>query len=215
MREITVGIVEDNLLLAQGIIEKLELSEEVRIVLQASNGRILLEKLLKQNVPEILLMDIEMDEMDGITATREVKRIYPDIRVLILTVFDDDNKLFEAFKAGASGYLLKDEKPARLVQAIAEIKMGGLPMSPIIANKVLGFLKNIPDSELKNNEVATLTPREKEVLEFLKHGLSVRNIAEKMFVSEKTVHKHLEHIYEKMHVRGSKEALVKIFTKKQ
>ena len=216
MDEVTVGIVEDNPLLAQGIADKLALSKDIRVVLQALNGKALLEKLQAQTPPQVLLMDIEMPEMNGIAATREVKRMYPGVLVLMLTVFDDDDKLFEAIKAGASGYLLKEEKPARLVQAIAEVKLGGSPMSPAIATKVLNFLRkeSAHQQPVPSKEMTGLTVREREVLEHLKAGTSIRQIAEQLFVSEKTIHKHLEHIYQKLHVGGSREAVAKWYGKK-
>jgi DNA-binding NarL/FixJ family response regulator len=218
MDPVTVGIVEDNPLLAQGIREKLALNPAVRVTLQASNGRVLLDQLTRQSPPQVLLMDIEMDEMDGITATREVKRLYPHVWVLMLTVFDDEEKLFEAIKAGASGYLLKDEKPARLLRAIDELQLGGSPMSPAIATKVLHFLRTSPATKREEKEekaLTSLTAREKEVLEYLKEGISMRQISERMFVSERTVHKHLEHIYQKLHVSSSREALAKLYGSKK
>lgn len=211
MNKITVGIVEDNPLLAQGIIDKLALSEEIEIILQASNGKVLLEQLRRQAKPQVLLMDIEMPQMDGIAATREAKKLYPAIQVMMLTVFDDDDKLFEAIKAGASGYLLKDEKPGRLIQALSELQMGGSPMSPAIASKVLNFLRKSDAKEAENKEMMGLTAREKEVLEYLKEGTSIRQISERMFVAEKTIHKHLEHIYQKLHVKSSREAVAKLY----
>jgi len=214
MDPVTVGIVEDNPLLAQGIREKLALNPAVRVTLQASNGRVLLDQLTRQSPPQVLLMDIEMDEMDGITATREVKRLYPHVWVLMLTVFDDEEKLFEAIKAGASGYLLKDEKPARLLRAIDELQLGGSPMSPAIATKVLRFLRTSSAPKPEAKALTALTTREKEVLEYLKEGISMRQISERMFVSERTVHKHLEHIYQKLHVSSSREALAKLYGSK-
>ena len=214
MDPVTVGIVEDNPLLAQGIRGKLALNPAVRITLQASNGRVLLDQLTRQSPPQVLLMDIEMDEMDGITATREVKRLYPHVWVLMLTVFDDEEKLFEAIKAGASGYLLKDEKPARLLRAINELQLGGSPMSPAIATKVLHFLRTSSALKPEAKALTALTAREKEVLEYLKEGISMRQISERMFVSERTVHKHLEHIYQKLHVSSSREALAKLYGSK-
>ena len=199
---ITVGIVEDNPDLAISIAEKLSLSDDLEVVLQARNGKDLLEKLKKQPIPDVLLMDIEMDEMDGVTATREVKRIFPNVRVIMQTVFDDDQRLFDAIRAGASGYLLKDEKTARLINAISEVFEGGSPLSPTMATKALNLLRDKNDS--LNLELSSLTPRETEILDHLQMGWRVKQIAEKLFIAEKTVRKHLEHIYEKLQVHDSR-----------
>lgn len=210
MSKTTVVLTEDNPLLAQSIKEKLALSDDLELIFHASNGKILLQNLKSIAVPDVILMDIEMDEMDGITATREVKRLYPHIRILILTVFDDEQKLFEAVQAGASGYLLKDEKPIRLINAISELMEGGGALSPQMAAKALNLMRQ-PASFNNKREIdsSLLTIREKEVLENLKIGKTVKQIAEILFVSEKTVRKHLEHIYQKLQVNSSREILAK------
>lgn len=210
MSKTTVVLTEDNPLLAQSIKEKLALSDDLELIFHASNGKILLQNLKSIAVPDVILMDIEMDEMDGITATREVKRLYPHIRILILTVFDDEQKLFEAVQAGASGYLLKDEKPIRLINAISELMEGGGALSPQMATKALNLMRQ-PTSFNNKREIdsSLLTIREKEVLENLKIGKTVKQIAEILFVSEKTVRKHLEHIYQKLQVNSSREILAK------
>ncbi|AXE21791.1 DNA-binding response regulator (plasmid) [Runella rosea] len=205
---INVGLVEDNHLLAQGIKDKIALSEDLTLDFHVHNGKALFEYLEQEHLPEIILMDIEMDKMDGITATRELKRLYPSIKVLMITVLDDDDKLFEAFKAGASGYLLKDVKPSRLINAISETLDGGIPMSPSIASKALALLLQ-GDTSKQKNVTAQLSPRENDVLDLLVKGMSVRQISDTLFVSDKTVRKHLEHIYQKLQVKGSREAIAK------
>src|SRR5690606_1720748 len=148
--------------------------------------------------------------MDGIEATRQVKSQYPNIKILMLTVMDDEQKLFEALQAGASGYLLKDARPHHLLNAVWDVLEGGSPLSPFLACKILAYLKGekpIPKPQDPANE--TLTKREKEVLECLKRGLVVRKISEELFISNKTVRKHLEHIYEKLQVHSLNEAIVK------
>lgn len=205
---IKVGLVEDNHLLAEGIKDKLALSEELTLNFHVFDGKSLFDYLDHDNLPEIILMDIEMDNMDGITTTREVKRLFPSVKVLMITVLDDDDKLLEAFKAGASGYLLKDIKPARLINAISETLDGGIPMSPSIASKALELLLQ-NDNSKQINVTEQLSPRENDVLDLLIKGMSVRQISDALFVSEKTVRKHLEHIYEKLQVKGSREAIAK------
>jgi DNA-binding NarL/FixJ family response regulator len=208
---ITLGLVEDQAVLADDLVEKLSLHNELRVVLTARNGVDLLDKL-QQTQPQVLLMDIEMDQMDGIEATRHVKALYPPIKIIMLTVFDDDQKLFDAIRAGASGYLLKDTPAQKLGNAIQEVLDGGAPMSPSIASKALNLLRTTPDKPVQQRNIAeeaNLTQREQEVLELLAQGLSVKQISEKLFVVEKTIRKHLEHIYEKLQVDGSRGAIIK------
>ena len=208
---ITLGLVEDQALLADDLVEKLSLHDELTVVLTARNGVDLLDKL-QQTQPQVLLMDIEMDQMDGIEATQRVKALYPPIKIIMLTVFDDDQKLFDAIRAGASGYLLKDTPAQKLGNAIQEVLDGGAPMSPSIASKALNLLRITPDKPAQQRNIAeeaNLTQREQEVLELLAQGLSVKQISEKLFVVEKTIRKHLEHIYEKLQVDGSRGAIIK------
>ncbi len=128
----------------------------------------------------------------------------------MLTAMDDEKKLFGTLRAGASGYLLKEVKPHLLINAIYEVLEGGLPLSPSLASKVLKYLKHEPNSgSLPALGTEKLSKREKEVLQWLKKGLSVRQIGEQLFISDKTVRKHLEHIYEKLQVHSGREAIVK------
>lgn len=212
MTKIKVGLVEDNPTISRDIWEKLSLSEDIELVLRAVNGKDLFKQLLRTEVPDVFLMDIEMAEMDGVTTTRLLKEKYPHIKILILTIFDDDSKLFEAIKAGASGYLLKEEKTHIIINAITDVLEGGAPMSPIMASKALDLLRQ-GSGDLQFQSVsrsADLTLRENEVMEWLVRGLNVREISEKLFVSNKTIRKHLEHIYQKLHVKGSGEAVAKV-----
>ncbi|MPR36055.1 response regulator [Salmonirosea aquatica] len=212
MTKIKVGLVEDNPTISRDIWEKLSLSDDIELVLRAVNGKDLFKQLLRTEVPDVFLMDIEMAEMDGVTTTRLLKEKYPHVKILILTIFDDDSKLFEAIKAGASGYLLKEEKTHILINAITDVLEGGAPMSPIMASKALDLLRQgSGDLQIQSvSRSAELTLRENEVMEWLVRGLNVREISEKLFVSNKTVRKHLEHIYQKLHVKGSGEAVAKV-----
>src|SRR5690606_32489498 len=210
MQKITLAIVDDDGQQAQDIKDKLALSEEVSVLYEARNGRELMDILKKGEIPDVVLMDIQMPQMDGIEATRQIKSQYPNTKILMLTVMDDEQKLFEALQAGASGYLLKDARPHHLLNAIWDVLEGGLPLSPILASKVLYYLKGekpVPRPPDPVSEV--LTKREKEVLECLKRGLVVKQISEELFISNKTVRKHLEHIYEKLQVHSGREAIVK------
>lgn len=210
MENITVGIVDDDAQTRQDIKDKLALSDEVEVLFGVDNGLSLLETLYQGHRPEVVLMDVQMPAMDGITATRQARKLYPHIKVIMLTIMDDDQKLFEALKAGASGYLLKDARPQQLLNSVWEVVEGGLPLSPSLAAKVLSYLKGekpIPRSPDPSMEI--LTKREKEVLECLKRGLPVKLISEELFISHKTVRKHLEHIYEKLQVRSGREAVLR------
>lgn len=215
MAKTTVCLVEDNPTIAASIWEKLSLSEDLDLVLRARNGKDLLRQLQAVPPPDVFLMDIEMPEMDGIEATRRVKEKFPQVKIIMLTVFDDDLKLFEAIKAGASGYLLKDEKVGKIINAIAEVQDGCAPISPVIAAKALELLRQSTHNlSLQSvSKTAELTVRENEILEWLTRGLNVRQISEKLFVSDKTVRKHLEHIYQKLQVKGSGEAVAKVMGK--
>ncbi|QMU30528.1 response regulator [Adhaeribacter radiodurans] len=211
MHKTTIGIVEDNAQLGQDIRDKLALSEEVEVLFEVRNGQVLLQTLATGTIPEVLLMDVQMPEMNGIEATWRVKQKYPDLKIVMLTVMDDEQKLFEALQAGASGYLLKDAKPHQLFNAINYVLEGGLPLSPTLASRVLSYLKGdvpIPKPPISGTE--NLTKREQEILELLMQGKTVKQIAEKIFVADKTVRKHLEHIFEKLQVHSYKELVAKL-----
>lgn len=211
---IRVAIVDDKRLMRTTLSEQLAFYEEIEVVLKASDGDEFLEgmkALPHDKRPQVVLMDIEMPNMDGIEAVAITKEIYPEVFCLMLTVFDDDDKLFEAIKAGACGYLLKDEKIGNIVNAITEIVYdGGVPMSPRIAQKALTLLKNAPkpSPDTKGQSVKTiLSPRETEILQRIVDGLSYQQIGERLFISPHTVRKHTANIYEKLHVTNKASAI--------
>jgi DNA-binding NarL/FixJ family response regulator len=165
---------------------------------------------VKKSKPDVVLMDIEMPGMDGITATRIIHSHFPEIKILIQTVFDDDEKVFNAICAGASGYVMKNTTPAKLVESIIEVYNGGAPMSPIIAAKVLNlFQKIVPPKINDEEEDFHLSKREKEVLALMVNGHSFKAIAEKNFIGYETVRTHVKKIYQKLHVASMTEAVVK------
>lgn len=141
MSVIKVGLVDDNPTLLRNISQNLAIFEEIQLVFKATNGRDALSKAGSQEV-DIILMDIDMPEMDGIEATRRIKELYPHIKIVMFTVFDREDKIFDAIKAGATGYLMKDERPSRIVAAVEEVMEGGAPMSSVIALKTLQMLRN-------------------------------------------------------------------------
>jgi DNA-binding NarL/FixJ family response regulator len=167
---------------------------------------------IERSLPDVVLMDIEMNGVNGIEATKNIKQDYPEIKILIQTVFDDDEKIFAAICAGASGYILKKTTPAKLIEAIQEVNEGGAPISPGIATKVLTlFQKFAPPQKESNNKSATLSKREKEILLLMMEGDNYHTIAEKIFLSYDTVRTHVRSIYKKLHVVSVNQAIVKAF----
>ena len=209
----TLAIVDDNPKLTQSLKQTLSFFEELEILFTATDGIDLLEKLKENPLPQVILMDIEMPGMNGIQATFEVTQRYPEqVNVIMLTVLDQEDKIFDAIHAGAMGYLMKDEKPARIVSAIEEVQQGGVPMSMIIARKTLDLMRTqstAPKSveAMVSPDVFNLSSREMEILREIAAGLSYKQVAEKLFISDKTVKKHTENIYAKLHIHSKYEAI--------
>ncbi len=204
-----IAIIDDNSFLISSIKEKLSFFEEIQIKFTANNGSDLLEKLENNTNVDVLLMDIEMPVMNGIEATLAVKQKYPQIKIIMLTVFDNDENIFNAIKAGADGYLLKDVNPHALFGGIVETLNGGAAMNPSIALKTLKLLRNPVNFEDVAKEEINLSSREIDVLEQLAQGLSYTVIAENLFLSPSTVRKHIENIYSKLQVHSKLEAVQK------
>ncbi len=203
---INIAIAEDNLRLAQTLIEKLELDERMRVKWHEPNGQALIEHLEEDHHLDVILMDINMPLMDGIEATEIARKRFPQIKVIMSTVFDEEDYILRAIMAGANGYLLKDEKPAKLHIAIEEVLEGGAPMSVSVARKALKIIRM--GSELPSEKIDyNLTKREGEILEQLASGLNYQKIAENLFISPSTVRKHIENIYQKLQVHNKVEAV--------
>ncbi|KAB7528934.1 response regulator [Flagellimonas olearia] len=211
MSKIRLGIVDDNTFLARAIKEKLVDFEELDIKYMVFNGSELLAKLEKSHNLDLVLMDIEMPVLDGIETVRIVKQKYPHIKVLMLTVFDNDENIFNAIQAGADGYLLKEIEADKLYNAITETMEGGAAMSPSIAVKTLKLLRypERQESLSAKEEAIELSSREQEVLEQLAEGLSYTVIAKNLYLSPSTVRKHIENIYKKLQVHNKLEAVQK------
>jgi DNA-binding NarL/FixJ family response regulator len=169
---------------------------------------------LNRSHPDVILMDIEMAGLNGIDATRMIHQQFPEMKVLIQTVFDDDEKIFAAICAGASGYLLKKTSPAKLIDAIREVYDGGAPMSPGVANKVLHLFQKFVVVNNASTDENALSPREKEILAMMMEGDNFHAIAKKKFISYDTVRTHVRHIYKKLHVVSVNQAIVKAFKEK-
>ncbi|MCU0432082.1 MAG: response regulator transcription factor [Bacteroidia bacterium] len=207
--KITVGLVEDNAHLIQSVSRNLSCFDSIELLFVARNGHELMHKLESQQ-PAVLLMDIHMPEMNGIEAARLVSEKYPGIRILMHTVFDTEDKIFDSIVAGATGYLLKDSPPSVLIAAIEEVLEGGSPMSPSIARKALQLLRNAPQPQpTAQTETFDLSKRELEILEKIAEGQNYQQIADVLFVSPKTVRKHIENIYRKLQVHNKMEAVQK------
>jgi DNA-binding NarL/FixJ family response regulator len=205
-----IAIAEDNSFLANTVIEKISFFDDLKFRFKAANGAELIGKLEENHNVDIILMDIQMPVMDGIKATEIIHNKYPQIKVIMLTVHDADELIFNAIKAGASGYLLKEINPEKLHHCIVEVINGGAPMSPSIALKTLKLLRD--PSVLNNNikeENISLSKRETEILEQLSKGLNYNLIANNLFISTGTVRKHIENIYKKLQVHNKLEAVIK------
>lgn len=205
-KKISIAIAEDHAFAMKSILKKLAGFACFSVATKVGNGADLLDELGKQQT-DIVLMDIEMPVMDGITATKQLKVLYPAIHVLILTTFDDDDKIFNAILAGASGYLLKDERAEHVHKAILDVINGGAAMSAGIALKTLNYIKKNSEVPNRATENTLLSPRETQLLMELKNGLSYKQIADQLFISEGTVRKHIEHIYRKLQVNNKVSAV--------
>jgi DNA-binding NarL/FixJ family response regulator len=207
--EIRVAIFEDNKLIRDALQTLLNGTPGYTCCGVFSDGNHW-ERNVRQSEPDVVLMDIEMPGINGIEVTRMLQENFPDIKVLIQTVFKDTDKIFHSLCAGASGYILKNDSLTRQLEAITEVYNGGAPMSPAIAKKVLQFFskQNVmlvaPEATDYN-----LSQREKEILVLITEGNQLRAIAEKSFISYETVRTHVKKIYKKLHVVSRSEAVLK------
>ncbi len=207
---IKIAIVDDNSFLIKATQEKLSFFDDFEIKFTAFDGKNTIEKLDKNHNVDLILMDIEMPVMNGIEATQIIKNKFPQIKIIMLTIFDNDENIFNAIKAGADGYLLKEVNPKDLHQGILDTLNGGATMTPSIALKTLKLFRNPIDFQSnQNKEEINLTTREVEVLEQLSKGLKYDAIAENLYLSTGTIRKHVENIYAKLQVHNKLEAIQK------
>ena len=212
--KIPIAIVDDNTQNRLSLTDQIGYSDEIVVRFTAKNGIDFLEQMkqLPLNLhPSVVLMDIEMPEMKGTDAVKYAHQIYPDLKFLMLTVFDDDDMIFEAIKNGASGYLLKDEKTSTIIDHIQQLlEIGGAPMSPSIARKALSLLSRSRINEtdnIKDDVTTKLSEREIDVLKLVVEGKDYKAIAEKLFLSTHTIRKHIANIYEKLHVSSKAQVI--------
>lgn len=207
---IKIAIVDDNSFLIKTVQEKLSFFDDFSIKFTAINGIDLINQLDKNHNIDLILMDIEMPKMNGIEATEIIKNKYPQIKIIMLTVFDNDENIFKSIKSGADGYLLKEVNPKELKEGIIETLNGGAAMTPSIALKTLKLLREpILFEDCKPCDNVNLTTREIEVLEQLSKGLKYDAIANNLFLSTGTIRKHVENIYTKLQVHNKLEAIQK------
>jgi len=207
---IKVAIVEDNNALRNSLENLFNRTDGMNCVISMNNLLNVVSEIGKAE-PNIVLMDIGLPHISGIEGVRTVKTAFPEMQVLMFTVFEDDDKIFDAIRAGASGYLLKKTAPAEIVEAIKELYHGGAPMSASIARKVV---QSFQSAAAPIKEDFQLTTRENEILFSLVDGLSYKKIAEKYFVSISTVRTHICNIYHKLHVNSKAEAVAKVLKSK-
>jgi DNA-binding NarL/FixJ family response regulator len=211
MNEISVCIVDDNSDLRNALEEIIEMSEGYKCLCTIGTA----EEAIRQIPifkPDVVLMDINLGgDETGIDCVKALKNIVPATNFMMCTVYEEDEKIFEALSAGASGYILKKTAPSRLLEAIRELYQGGAPMSSQIARKVVAAFQHKSTISSGSQELDELSNREKEILEQLSKGLMYKEIAAELFISPETVRKHVYHIYEKLHVTNRIEAVNKFF----
>lgn len=206
---IHIAIVDDKQPNRVSLSEKILYYKDIVVDFMAVNGEEFLEqiKLAKQK-PDVVLMDIDMPVLNGIETVNIATEKYPNTKYIMLTVFDDDDKIFDAIKAGAIGYLLKDESVDKIVTSIKEVvEFGGAPMSPRIARKALHLMVEGKTSQRKN-ENPILSDREKDILKGLVQGLDYKGVADMLFISPHTVRTHITNIYKKLHVSSKTQAVM-------
>ena len=200
-----VAIVEDNKTTREGLEKIINLSSNYRCICTCTTAEEAL-RVLPQKKPEIVLMDIQLPKMSGVECVSQLKELLPSAHVIMVTVYEDPDRIFRALRAGASGYLLKRSAPESVLNAIYEVQQGGAPMSGAIARKVVAYFRN---QEAVNSEVEKLSAREREVLDLVVHGFSNKEIADRLAVTLEAIRWHLKHIYHKFHVHSRTDAALK------
>lgn len=205
---VKIAIAEDKRDLREALKVNLGYFTEIEVVFTAANGDDIVNKCDAVR-PEVILMDIEMPVMNGIEATKKIKEKFPEIKVLMLTVFDDDTRIMEAIIAGANGYLLKEEHPGKIVDAVQHLMEGGAPMSTSIAVKTLNILRcQHSQNEVSKDEFG-ISEREMQVITRMANGQNYNEVSDSLMISPKTVRNHIQNIYTKLQVNSKLEAIDK------
>jgi DNA-binding NarL/FixJ family response regulator len=207
MEKISVAIVEDDKEIRDWVTAVVKSSDDFHVVAVFPDA----ESCLKQFAeifPEIVIMDIQLPGMSGIDCVRTLKPQRPEVQFIMFTVFEEDNKVFESLRAGATGYILKNYPPDKIIEALHDLYKGGSPMSSTIARKIITTFN--PSTE-KDSEYNKLSKREKELLTLLSKGYRYKEIADQLSISIETVRTHIRNIYEKLHVQSRTEAINKIY----
>jgi DNA-binding NarL/FixJ family response regulator len=202
---IKVGIVEDNKTTREGLETIVNLSSDYRCACTCSTGEEAL-RVIPKCQPAVVLMDIQLPNLSGIECVARLKEQLPAMQVIMVTVYEDPDRIFRALRAGASGYLLKRATPDQVLSAIHDVQKGGAPMSGEIARKVVTYFQN---QKVADNEVEKLSAREREVLDLVVHGFSNKEIADRLSVTTEAIRWHLKNIYHKLHVHSRTEAALK------
>jgi DNA-binding NarL/FixJ family response regulator len=206
-----VLIADDDHLMRAGLIELLTADPDIEIVGEASTGREAVEQACRLR-PDVVLMDVRMPDLDGIGATRELSRAAPEVRVLILTTFEQDDYIFSALRAGASGFLLKRTRPEELINAVHTLAAGDALLSPSVTRRVIDRMAQQPTPDLTGQaRLDALTPREREVLALIARGLSNREIAATLVVEESTIRTHVKRILMKLELRDRVQAVIFVY----
>jgi DNA-binding NarL/FixJ family response regulator len=203
---ISIAIIEDDEDIRESLKILIQTTEDFECAGTFADAETGLE-FLTANPADIVLMDIHLPGMDGIECVRQLKSVHPEMQFIMCTIFQDDNSVFNALKAGATGYLLKNDDPGKIIDAIHELDAGGSPITPQIARRVMESFKR----PAVNDAIHLLTKRETEMLGLLAKGFRYKEIADKLCISTETVRKHINNIYQKLHVQSRIEAVNKIF----
>lgn len=205
-----IAIVEDNRVIRESLMEFIKADSECECVCACATAEKALKEIPKHQ-PDIVLMDIQLPDISGIECTARLKQLIPSVQIIIVTVYEDTERIFKALRAGACGYLLKRGTPEELISAIREVRQGGAPMSREIARKVIVSFQEPVATAV---EVEGLSPREYEILELLAAGFPNKQIADRVGLTDGTVRWHLRHVYHKLHVRSRTEATLKFLSAK-
>jgi DNA-binding NarL/FixJ family response regulator len=205
---ISVCIVEDILEIQNGLRAIIESDDRFLLLKSFDNAEDAIKEL-PELVPNIVIADINLPGKSGIECVATIKEVVPAIQFIMFTIYEDNDQVFEAIKAGANGYILKNTKPAKILEALLDLSEGGSPMSAKIARKVIASMQ----TNKQSTDIATLTTRENEVLQLLSKGFLYKEIADKLEIATSTVKRHLSHVYQKLQVQNKTEAINKMYSR--